>query len=103
MAPLSCTQVTLTESEVSRLMRRLDKDDSGYVSLKALLDLLATESDNESEVERGERRDSRGSDRSGRGESRDDERDGRSGRGDGRTERDYDRSRERERDRDRDR
>lgn len=83
-------------------MRRLDKEDSGYVSLKALLDLMAVESDDGSEVERGERRDSRGSERGGRGESREDERGGRSGRGDGRTERDqYDRSRERDRDRDR--
>ena len=94
---LSPTQVTLTEGEVSRLMRRLDKDDTGYLSLKALLGLIATESDEGGEVERSDRRDSRGGDRGGRGEGREEERGGRPDRDQ------YDRSRERDRERDRDR
>jgi Ca2+-binding EF-hand superfamily protein len=79
---LQSLQIDLTESELRKVVRRFDRDGSGFVDYKEIIDMIQYNSDSD-----GERVRSRGTSREGRrGESREGMREERRERDDGRGE-----------------
>ena len=88
----------MTESELSRLIKRLARDDTGYISYKDLMDLLECSEDGEDiRGEKRERGNARGDGKKGKDRERDRDREERTGGRADRAGRDRDMDRNRDR------